>query len=191
MPAAGQERGREHHAERVHPRAQKQPLGRRQARWRPAPPGFSRGDFPAAVRQGGAGSPHRRGRGRRGAGLPPEIRQEDGTRDTYQLAFGDMDYDHSKTIEFVELAAKYGYSNDGASAILRAAPPPPTIDPPPLFSEISLAGDSTVLHTKWSIGRVGARPRRCACPPPLAPPFFPGISLAFPSRISLANFPRV
>ncbi len=33
------------------------------------------------------------------AGLPADVRQEDGTRDTYQLAFGSIDYDDSKTIE--------------------------------------------------------------------------------------------
>jgi len=31
------------------------------------------------------------------------VRQEDGTRDTYQLTFGLIDFDHSKTIEFQEV----------------------------------------------------------------------------------------
>jgi Ca2+-binding EF-hand superfamily protein len=35
------------------------------------------------------------------AGLPADVRQEDGSRDSYQLAFGQMDNDDSKTIECV------------------------------------------------------------------------------------------
>ena len=34
-------------------------------------------------------------------GLPADVRQEDGTRESYQLAFGAMDNDDSKTIEWV------------------------------------------------------------------------------------------
>jgi hypothetical protein len=33
------------------------------------------------------------------AGLPSDMKEEDGTRQSYQLAFGSMDHDESKTIE--------------------------------------------------------------------------------------------
>ena len=39
--------------------------------------------------------------------------QEDGTRDTYQLSFGKIDNDNSKSIEFVELCNFYGYTDNG------------------------------------------------------------------------------
>ena len=41
------------------------------------------------------------------AGLPADVRQEDGTRDTYQLAFGSIDYNDSKTIESDPLAQTF------------------------------------------------------------------------------------
>jgi len=37
------------------------------------------------------------------AGMPAEIRSEDGSREHYQLAFGEIDNDGSKTIDLIEL----------------------------------------------------------------------------------------
>jgi len=42
-------------------------------------------------------------------GMPSHIRQEDQTRSCYQLAFGSMDSDESKTIELDELLAFCGH----------------------------------------------------------------------------------
>ena len=42
-------------------------------------------------------------------GMPSHIRQEDQTRNRYQLAFGSMDSDESKTIELDELLAFCGH----------------------------------------------------------------------------------
>jgi hypothetical protein len=46
-------------------------------------------------------------------GMPAHVRQEDGSRETYQLSFGMIDNDNSKTIEFKELCAFFGYYSDG------------------------------------------------------------------------------
>jgi len=49
-------------------------------------------------------------------GMPSHIRQEDGTRTSYQLAFGTMDSDESKTIRFDELLVYCGHRRKGQSA---------------------------------------------------------------------------
>ena len=41
--------------------------------------------------------------------MPTDVRAEDGTRDTYQLAFGNIDNDGSKTIDLTELLEFYGH----------------------------------------------------------------------------------
>jgi len=46
-------------------------------------------------------------------GMPSHIRQEDGSRESYQLCFGKIDNDNSKSIEFKELCAFFGYHDDG------------------------------------------------------------------------------
>jgi len=46
-------------------------------------------------------------------GMPTNVRQEDGTRETYQLSFGKIDNDNSKSIEFKELCGFFGYYEDG------------------------------------------------------------------------------
>ena len=64
-------------------------------------------------------------------GMPSQIRQEDGTRNSYQLAFGSMDSDESKTIDLDELLMYCGHrrrgqasgpsSSEGLSAQIAAA----------------------------------------------------------------------
>jgi len=49
-------------------------------------------------------------------GMPSHIRQEDQTRNRYQLAFGSMDSDESKTIELDELLAYCGHGRRGEPA---------------------------------------------------------------------------
>ena len=44
-------------------------------------------------------------------GMPASIQQEDGTRDKYQLAFGEMDADGSKSIELPELWHFFGHTD--------------------------------------------------------------------------------
>ena len=44
-------------------------------------------------------------------GMPASIQQENGTRDKYQLAFGEMDADGSKTIELPELWRFFGHTD--------------------------------------------------------------------------------
>jgi len=46
-------------------------------------------------------------------GMPANVRQEDGTRESYQLSFGKIDNDNSKSIEFRELCGFFGYYDDG------------------------------------------------------------------------------
>ena len=48
-------------------------------------------------------------------GMPREVRQEDGTREKYQLTFGKMDFDSSKNIDFAELCGHFGYLDDGTT----------------------------------------------------------------------------
>jgi len=60
-------------------------------------------------------------------GMPAHIQQEDGTRDRYQLTFGEIDADDSKNIDFEELCRYYGVQRDKAKTLLpqpstRAAP---------------------------------------------------------------------
>jgi hypothetical protein len=45
-------------------------------------------------------------------GIPANIHQEDGTRDTYQLFFGKLDTNDSKSIEFGELCRFFGFQPD-------------------------------------------------------------------------------
>ena len=47
-------------------------------------------------------------------GMPSHVRQEDGSRESYQLSFGKIDKDSSKSIEFAELCAFFGFSGSGA-----------------------------------------------------------------------------
>jgi hypothetical protein len=46
-------------------------------------------------------------------GMPTNVRQEDGTRESYQLSFGKIDNDNSKSIQFSELCRFFGYYEDG------------------------------------------------------------------------------
>eukprot|EP00960_Hanusia_phi_P022564 667515-Hanusia_phi.AAC.1 len=41
--------------------------------------------------------------------MPTDVRAEDGTRDSYQLTFGRIDNDGSKTIDLTELLGFYGH----------------------------------------------------------------------------------
>jgi len=52
-------------------------------------------------------------------GLPAHIQQEDGTRDTYQLFFGKIDLDDSKSLEFSELCRFYGVQRLDGSVVER------------------------------------------------------------------------
>jgi Ca2+-binding EF-hand superfamily protein len=53
-------------------------------------------------------------------GMPAHIRQEDGTRNQYQLFLGTIDYDDPKTIEFSELCRFYGFNSDGSDLAERS-----------------------------------------------------------------------
>ncbi len=73
--------------------------------------------------------------------MPDHIQQEDGTRDRYQLSFGEIDADDSKTISLSELCRFYGYKDLDVSRIRPSTssssfdPPPPS--PPPAIVPVN------------------------------------------------------